>query len=148
MIVFFKNKVIGTTIYYLLWPLVWFYAPLNRRVRVLIVVGSDVLLVKNWFGPNAWQLPGGGTKISESTKSTAVRELSEELGLELELNSIKIINKIPIVVHIRGLLFRYHYAVLYLDNKPNVRLSSELTESKWVDIKELNLPASIRATLL
>ncbi|MEI8230047.1 MAG: NUDIX domain-containing protein [Candidatus Peregrinibacteria bacterium] len=44
----------------------------------------EVLLLKKPRKRDSWQLPQGGVEEDETTKEAAVRELSEEAGLEVE----------------------------------------------------------------
>jgi 8-oxo-dGTP pyrophosphatase MutT (NUDIX family) len=143
-----KFKKLGMFLYYLLWPLVWFYAPLKTRVRVLLIYKDEVLLVKNWFGPNIWQLPGGGTKIGESSTATAAREINEELGIKINLGAIRLLNEIPLTVRSRGLILRYQYAYVDLQSKPRVVMSSEITDVMWTHLSKLDVPKTISTTLL
>ena len=41
-----------------------------------------------WFGVGSWTLPGGGLDFGESPRDGALRELSEETGLEGEVASL------------------------------------------------------------
>lgn len=59
------------------WP---FTAP---RVRVVIIAEGRVLVVRQWFGEQKWELPGGGMKAGETSYEAARREIDEEVGLEL-----------------------------------------------------------------
>jgi 8-oxo-dGTP pyrophosphatase MutT (NUDIX family) len=144
---FRKNKHLGTILYYLLWPLVWFYAPLRVRVRVIIQVQKEVLVVKNWFGPNIGQLPGGGMKFGETLVNSAKREIMEEIGISLDNTQIKLLSNDIQIVHQQGLLFRYQYALVDLEKKPIVKLSLEITEYKWLPIEELKIPQNIKSIL-
>jgi 8-oxo-dGTP pyrophosphatase MutT (NUDIX family) len=142
-----KRKHIGTLLYYILWPLVWFYSPLRVRVRVLVRVDNDVLVVKNWFGPNTWQLPGGGMKFGESPVQTAQREIKEELNIELNQADIFMLHEEALIEHHAALLTRYQYAVVTLDSKPKVTLSSEITESNWAPITSIKLAPALTVPL-
>lgn len=141
------NSKLGTILFYLLWPLVWFYAPLRVRVRVMLIVGTQVAVVKNWFGPSAWQLPGGGMKFGEQVFETAVREMHEELGVELKETTVQQLTTEPEIVKAEGLLFRYHYVVCKLDAKPEFELSKEVIDASWVDLTSFALPQNVIATL-
>lgn len=142
-----KSKLTGTLLFYILWPLVWVYAPLNTRVRVIIRCKNEVLVVKNWFGPNKWQLPGGGKKKVESIKETASREISEELGISLEeLEITELTNKI-ISKRSYGLNFRYHYVLIELNYKPNIVLSPEITIARWTKIENIDIPIAVKSSL-
>lgn len=141
-------KASGTFLYYLLWPLVWFYAPLRVRVRVLLVVDSQVVVVKNWFGPNSWQFPGGGMKVGESAVDTALRETSEEFGINLDKNTAQQLTEEPAIVRANGLLFRYHYVLFRADKRPDFVISKEIVDTSWVQLKTVKLPSSVSSRLI
>lgn len=126
----------GTVFYYLLWPLVWLYAPLRVRVHALIMVGDEVLVVKNWFGPNRWQLPGGGRKRGESTAQTARREVQEELDIMLNDDG-RVLGKYPVPHFQYGLLFHSRFVLFKLPAKPKIKLSDELTDYGWQSVASL-----------
>jgi 8-oxo-dGTP pyrophosphatase MutT (NUDIX family) len=147
MIGFRKNKILGTFLFYILWPFVWVYAPIRVRVRVIIKYKDEVLVVKNWIGPNIWQLPGGGTKFSESVIETSVREIKEELNLQLNPKSIRSLSDTAQFVHQFGLNYRFKYALVILDKKPKLKISPELTDVNWIKFKEIELPSEVLATL-
>lgn len=63
------------------------YNKTTRAKRARVLVGrSDgrVLLVVNALGDQRWSLPGGGVKRSEAARDAAARELSEELGVDVD----------------------------------------------------------------
>lgn len=122
----------GTLIFYLLWPLVWMYAPLFRRVRVVIMHADSVVMVKNFFGPGVWQLPGGGIKFGESVQEAALREVTEELGISLQ--KVSMLHDDIKIVQQFGLLMRYHFVYVELDNRAELTKSKELTSAKWMDV--------------
>jgi 8-oxo-dGTP pyrophosphatase MutT (NUDIX family) len=142
-----KNKRIGTILFYVLWPLIWLYAPLQKRVRVIIRCEKEILAVKNWFGPSLWQLPGGGMKKGESIASSASREINEELGLKIDNTEFKLLTEKIVTVHQFGLKFRYYYLLVDIAVKPKIELSSEICSAQWVEAEEINLPPAITATL-
>jgi 8-oxo-dGTP pyrophosphatase MutT (NUDIX family) len=87
-------------------------------------------------------------KFGESSKETAIREIREELGINLSEKDIKLTNETAVVVHSHGLLLRYQYAVTKIDDRLKLSLSSEITDTKWVKTKEVNLPETVEAYLL
>lgn len=141
-------KASGTFLYYLLWPLVWFYAPLRVRVRVLIVVDEQVAVVKNWFGPNSWQFPGGGMKIGESAVETALREVHEEFSISFDKNVALQLTDESEIVRANGLLFRYHYVLCRIDTKPEFVVSKEIVDTSWVSITSIKLPSRVSSKLI
>lgn len=138
---------LGRYLYYMLWPLIWFYAPLRIRVSVIVVQNNTVLVVKNWFGPNAWQLPGGGKKIGESVIEAGVRELREETGLVIDTGNCRQLTSSPITVPMHGTLYRMHYIVYAVSQKPSLVLSEEVIDYAWVSHTEITTPPGIIAQL-
>jgi 8-oxo-dGTP pyrophosphatase MutT (NUDIX family) len=53
-------------------------------VKCVLVDGDRILLVRHSYGPNEWDLPGGGLKRNESPMSAARREMKEELGVDID----------------------------------------------------------------
>ena len=49
---------------------------------------GDVLLMRRAYPPFDWVLPGGGAEAHESPSETALREVREELGLQVELRTL------------------------------------------------------------
>ena len=56
-------------------------------VRIILIRAGRVVLVKHWYLPDVWTLPGGGVKKGETLLDAAKREVREEVGYEL--NSIE-----------------------------------------------------------
>lgn len=135
----------GRILFYLLWPFVWFYTPLFVRGRGILLVDGQVLVVKNWFGPGMWQLPGGGIKFGEKPLAAINRELTEELGIDSPAG--RLITQEPVIVQSRGLLLRQFYAVYSLDARPEVAMSRELVEYQWMDIQNVPIPHQVRKLL-
>lgn len=77
----------------LLWPGLYFYFLGSRRARVMVRHEDEILLIRDsgryFFDPNSWTIPGGGIKWREDPRVAAVRELREELGIELESDSLQ-----------------------------------------------------------
>jgi ADP-ribose pyrophosphatase YjhB (NUDIX family) len=58
--------------------------PRVRGVRCVLRRDDHVLLVRHTYGDRDWSLPGGRMRPWEEPEATARREMSEELGLELD----------------------------------------------------------------
>jgi len=135
---------LGTILFYLIWPIMWFIAPLRVRVRAMIQVGDEVLVVKHWLGDNNWHLPGGGKKNAEKSLETACREVEEELSIQYGSADGVLLNSIPKTVGRSGLLLRYQYVHVVLPKKPPVVTSKEISEYKWVALSAEGLPADVQ----
>ena len=64
----------------------WFASMPKKSVAVKLIIKSDknhVLVVKPDY-KDAWQFPGGGVEAHESPDDAAIRELKEELNLNLQ----------------------------------------------------------------
>lgn len=51
-----------------------------RGVRVILVRKGKIVLVRHWYAPGVWTLPGGGCEPYESDEQAAKREVVEETG--------------------------------------------------------------------
>jgi len=60
----------------------FFFRPLTLGVRVMLLQGGQVLLVRHTY-IGGWYMPGGGVKRGETLDQAARREAREEAGAEL-----------------------------------------------------------------
>lgn len=64
------------------------YSTLRFRTlgALFIAVDADgkVLMVRNSYNPAHWRLPGGALKKHESFRQGAIREASEEVGIQID----------------------------------------------------------------
>lgn len=52
-------------------------------VRLIIVRNNRIVLVRHWYAPGVWTLPGGGVEPYESVEDAAKREAREETGYDI-----------------------------------------------------------------
>jgi ADP-ribose pyrophosphatase YjhB (NUDIX family) len=132
-----KSPLLGKCLYYVIWPIVWFYSPLRLRASAAILVGDEILLVKNWLGSQVYILPGGGKNVSESVKAATTREIKEELGLNIPEAFLEQLTSEPITQSHRGIITRFHLCAIKLDKKPDIALDKEIVAADWVHIDSL-----------
>lgn len=67
-----------------------FYQNPAPAVAVILLKGTDVLLVKRKYPPRAgfWSLPAGFVEYDEKVQETAVREIKEETNLDIRLGKL------------------------------------------------------------
>lgn len=105
------------------WP------PRGQGVKAMLLCGGQLLLVRHSYGPNRWELPGGGVRHGEDPAAALRRELGEELGLTVEAAA-------PIAVRAGPGRRRHHRTHLYRVDlqSPGVRLDPvEIVEARWWD---------------
>lgn len=122
-------------IFWILWPFIWLYAPIRLRVRAVILYKNQLVVVKNKFGAGRWQLPGGGIKTGENAKVASIREVKEELAIDLSQSQIKLLGG-PRVVTQTGLTMRYQYVLIELLIKPKLLAKNDIYDAKFVDINQ------------
>lgn len=123
------------------WPWLFLYFRSGHRSRVLIHDGSKVLLVKGrwklWFNDDSWSLPGGGIGAGEQPEDAAVRELNEELGLQVATRQLE-----PLgdgVVREHGLHYHAYFFKLQLPESTELRLqASEIADAKWLEAANIS----------
>lgn len=84
--------------------------------------------------PNTWGVPAGKHEPLETPIAAAVRELYEESGIQVSEEELKALR----VLYFRkpNLDFTYHAYHLWLDSTPEVMLSDEHQNFKWVTIAQ------------
>ncbi len=73
-------------------------------VGVLLLIDDQILLVKRAMMPQAgkWSIPAGYLDYGEDPELTAIREVSEETGLQVEINGVFGIYHNPDALEQRG----------------------------------------------
>lgn len=64
--------------------LYWFvFRPKTQGVKCLVFFENKIILVRHSYGSGKWALPGGGIHKNEKVTEAVVREIKEELNLEV-----------------------------------------------------------------
>lgn len=80
-----------------------------------------------------WEVPGGKVEEDESPTETAVREASEEIGVEVSLEKPFFSGEFEN----NGELFLWHGYIADTDDKPTVQ-EQKFSELKWFDAETLD----------
>lgn len=122
---------VGRILFWLGWPVSYLALRRSWRTRALIRCGSEVLLIKNWYGANSWALPGGGLQPGERLVVGLLRELHEELGITLHASDCRRLGDYQFRFH--GLPFQCHLFVVDLLDRPALQLPHwEISDAQWM----------------
>ncbi len=120
-------------------------------VAVIINLAGEVLLTKRNIPPflGQWVMPGGKIDLGEPIIRAVQREVLEEVGLEVEVQSL-----LDVFEHLQQGEDHYHFVILYyrchpLSDKLNQN-DAEVAEARWVPPDELwkhNMPAGTKFIL-
>lgn len=144
-------SIIGRFLYYLLFPFIALILRNQPRTRVIVHNNSRVLLVKHWLGSGNWDVPGGGVHKNELYKNGAVRELKEELGLNLKPDGLSAIGRYDMRFGITSI--HLEYFIIEFDQKDIVlKLQPiEISEARWfnkTEIQNLNMHPDVKKIVL
>jgi len=117
----------------------------------LILDGDRALVIRRLRSPNKgrWSLPGGGIERGETVREAIVRELHEEVNLDVSPG--KLVDVVDVLVPLKRPRYHYVVAVFLVDvlgGEP--RAGSDAGELKWVNRREsrrLDLTENTRAIL-
>lgn len=132
------------------WPGLFLYFSGSHRSRVLVVCDDELLLIKDrttyFYDERTWNLPGGGMRHGEEDAVAAVRELHEELGLELDSSQFRTIGQQLSGSY--GLRYQAHFFVVKLSQKPALTIDNhEVRSAQWFRLDQVNqLPQKVEVT--
>jgi 8-oxo-dGTP diphosphatase len=103
-------------------------------VSILIVKGDRVLLGKRGGPPGRtkWAIPSGYVEYEDDFLTTAIREVKEETGLDVEIQSL--LNVVS-----SFLSPRFHFLAIYLLAHVvggELRAGDDLVEAEWFSLSE------------
>lgn len=128
-------------------PFKWYWKLFKiktRGVRVLLVHRDKIILVRHWYN-SLWVMPGGGIKKYETPEQAAIREIKEEVGIDIK----QLDYLLGIYSNTReGKNDEVHCFVVELDSLieiPRRKFNIEISDVIWSSLS--NLPSNIsRAT--
>lgn len=129
-------KSLGTAAFWVGWPVSYLHLRFSRRSRILVTHGDNILVVKNWLGPNEWSLPGGGIHPWEDQAKAAARELHEETDIKIKSSEIKPLYAKTTTVH--GFKLSYECFSVRLPRLEKFEVNSlDIVEIKWFNRAEV-----------
>ena len=116
--------------------------PFNVRVYALLEHNGKVLVMHEPFqGKLIYKFPGGGLEFGEGTKDCLVRELKEELNLDVEITShfytqdFFVLNAFDPTEQV---LLIYYKATIMDKDLANLKvLDADIEELLWIEPKDL-----------
>lgn len=131
-------KKLGTLVFWLIWPLTTPLLRRTTRTRLLLSVGDEVLVTRSWVSDGRWSLPGGGLHRGEIALQGVLREVHEEVGIDLLASTVRAVGSGS--YHGHGQTFSCHYFVAELTAKPMLHLQRlEISAAQWVPLNQLRL---------
>ena len=116
---------------------------LHNEVAIFIINDKKQILLQKRnankrFNPNKWGLCAGHVDSKESLENAALRELREEIGLNLSIRDLKTLSKREFTIGESNSHITYFYYIKSnLDEKDFIIQTEELSEVKWFDINEV-----------
>ncbi|MEM7232418.1 MAG: NUDIX hydrolase [Planctomycetota bacterium] len=113
----------------------WFIArPTERGVYVAVWCGDRILMIHNSYKPQA-TLPCGGLKRDEDPLEGAVREVREEVGVELRADQLAFVDDYVSRVEFKTDLSRVYE--VRVDPEPEIRIDGrEVISGEFVSYEE------------
>jgi|SRR3989344_3690906 len=113
-------------------------------VSALIKKGDKYLLVKERLesGQEMWIVPGGGVDFGENLEEALLREIREELGIDIKITGFVRFQEAIFTQ------FNYHTIIFFFLAKPskdNLQLEKQILEAKYFtkeEVKGINLVES------
>ncbi len=114
---------------------------LRVAAYAVCVRGEDVLLAR-WIGPRGpeWTLPGGGLDHGEDPRDAAVREVDEETGYEVRLDTLLAVDSIRFVEHQGSVdhhAIRIVYAATVIGGDLRFEVDGSTDMAAWVPLGDV-----------
>lgn len=116
---------------------------LHNEIAVFIINDNKQILLQKRsankrFDPNKWALCAGHVDAGESLESAALRELSEEVGINISINDLKPFAEREFSIKDSNSQITYFYYVKSnLNENDFVIQKEELSEVKWFGLDEV-----------
>ena len=113
----------------------------------LVIYSERFLIVKRSetddFLPNSWEFPGGSVETSETIPEALMRELQEEIGLDMSTARAELIGISEEYMDNGARYLQLNYRIA-LSKKPVIKLSSEHVAYDWTDAQDARLDSFLK----
>jgi len=116
---------------------------LHNEVAVFVINDKEQVLLQKRsankrFNPNKWALCAGHVDAGESLESAALREIKEEIGIDITANDLKPFAERKFTIsNSNSHITYFYYTKSNLNEKDFIIQKEELSEVKWFDIDEV-----------
>lgn len=116
---------------------------LHNEIAVFIINDKKQVLLekrsaKKIFEPNKWALCAGHVDAGESLESAALREIKEEVGIDVSKENLIPFGKREITIRdLNSHITYFYYTKLNLNEEDFTIQEEELSEVKWYDIDKV-----------
>lgn len=116
---------------------------LHNEVAAFIINGKGQVLlqkrsVNKRFNPNKWALCAGHVDAYESFESAILREIKEEIGIDVNPNELMSFGEREFTIRdLNSHITYFYYVKLNLNEKDFIIQEEELSEVKWFDIDKV-----------
>jgi 8-oxo-dGTP pyrophosphatase MutT (NUDIX family) len=124
--------------------------PKKMSSACMAIISSNQVLMVKAFYKDHWTFPSGIVDENESPEHAAIRETSEEVGLDIEHNECELLSVIYTAAS-GGDQDRFNFAFTTNIKNKNKKLSvpnDEIEEAKWVDFKDIAKLAGNRGSYI
>lgn len=107
----------------------------TQGVRIMILYQNEIILVRHWYN-TLWVMPGGGIKKHETPEQAAIREIKEEIGVEIKQLDYKLGTYSNIKEGKNDIV---HCFVIEINQKPIIekRFNIEVSDILWYHVDNL-----------